>query len=380
MIIKTSNNLTVNAPRTYLTNLEVAGTNILRWKNPAGFNASWAIQVGNTGQEQAEIVLLGASTPAGTAGTLTANTLYEHPTDTPIYAIKYDQIVFERSTAGTIGTAVPMTNGTVTIQADNSFTQFDDTTGATTYAYRTYFRNSVLAINSTESDWITPAGFSFYSLGKMRQRVKDKLVSSQYLTDDTIINDWLNEYYEMMGNVAADVNEDYNLGTAQLIFSGTQELGTITQTDFKGGLRRVWYVDPTGTFQATKMPSNDFSPNRTFDVTYPYFYMQGDNVIGRKPSDTTGTLVFEYPRTNAVMVNDTDQIPATMQGYTKGFVDYALSIALFKDSKNEESQMKETSAMSYLQRFKTDISPRNRTGQTMISIVEDMGADETSLY
>ena len=57
MIIKTTNNLTINAPRTYLTNPEVSGTNVIRWKNPNGFNASWAIQLGETGEEQTEVIL-----------------------------------------------------------------------------------------------------------------------------------------------------------------------------------------------------------------------------------------------------------------------------------------------------------------------------------
>src|SRR5258707_3690917 len=98
MLIKTRNILTDFSEKTYTTNGEVSGTNVLRWENPDIFNASWGVQVGETGEAQSEIVLLGASTPAGTAGTLTANTLYEHPANTPLYAIKYDQLVFERST------------------------------------------------------------------------------------------------------------------------------------------------------------------------------------------------------------------------------------------------------------------------------------------
>src|SRR5258706_5875821 len=178
MIIRAINNLTINAPKTYLASNISAGTNVLPVRNINSFNTSWAVQVGETGEAQTEILLLTNSVPSGTLGTSTANCAYDHPADTPIYAIKYDQLVFERSTAGTLGTASPMTNGTVTIQANGSQTIFDDTTGVSTYAYRTYFQNSILLTVSSESDWITPAGFSFYSLGKMRQRTKDKLVSA----------------------------------------------------------------------------------------------------------------------------------------------------------------------------------------------------------
>src|SRR3990167_3796345 len=153
MLLRTKNNLTEGAPKTYLTFNEVAGTNIIRWSNPNGFEASWGIQIGETGEEQTEVNVISGNPSGGTAGTLTTNTLYAHPVNTPVYAIKYDQVVFERATAGTTGTASPMANGTVTIQADQPFTQFDDTTGSASYGYRTYYRSSGLAANSTESDW-----------------------------------------------------------------------------------------------------------------------------------------------------------------------------------------------------------------------------------
>jgi hypothetical protein len=375
MIIPTVNNLTVNSPKTYLSNSLSVGTNVLNVKNLNGFGASWAIQLGDTGEAQAEIVLLSSSTPVGTLGTISGTCVYDHPADTPVYAIKFDQIVFERSTTGTAGAAVPMTNGTVGIQCNSQTTVFDDTTGLSTYAYKTYFRNSALPLSSTESDWITSSGFSFYSLGKLRQRVKDKLVNSSYMPDETIINDWLNEWLEMMTNTAIDVNEDYSLGTTSIVYTGTAELGTITDTDFKQP-RRIYYCDSSGSFTATKMDVNSFSPNKTFTNTYPYYYFQGDNIIGRKPSDSTGTLQIVYYKNTPVMVNDTDELPLSMRAYTKSFVDYGHAQALFKDSKSDEATLKLQEASSMLQRYKTELTPRGKTGVTYVDIVEDTGADQ----
>ena len=374
MIIKTTNNLTVNAPKTFLTNLEVSGTNVLRWKNPNGFNASWGIQVGETGEEQTEIMLLGASAPSGTAGTLTANTLYEHPADTPIYAIKYNQIVFERSTAGTAGTATPMTDGTIGIQADHSFTQFDDTSGSTSYAYRTYFRNSVLAVNSTESDWITPSGFSFYSLAKMRQRVKDKLWDAGYIKDDSTINDWINEWKDEMSNAVIKVNEDYALGTVDVAF-GTNGLGTITTADFKQ-VRRFWVLNSSGTFESKKMDVNGYFPNQTFSNTTPYHNWQGDSVFEVKPSDSSGTARLQFYRFGTTMVNDTDELPLPMRSYTKSFVDYGLAQACFLDEKLEQYDRKMTDAQRDKLSFVTEIVPHDASGPTYIDVVEDVGGDD----
>ncbi|WP_460996725.1 hypothetical protein, partial [Staphylococcus aureus] len=70
-----------------------------------------------------------------------------------------------------------------------------------------------LVVNSTESDWITSAGFSFYSLGALRQRAKDKLVNASFITDDSLFNDWANEWKDEMANAVIAVNEDYSMGT-----------------------------------------------------------------------------------------------------------------------------------------------------------------------
>lgn len=370
----------VDAPFTYLSQLVSAGTNVFPWKSPIG-NASWAVQFGATGENQSEILLFSSATPTGTAGTTTANSLYDHPADTPLYAIKYDQIVYERSTTGTAGTAVPISGGTVNIQCTGTTTFFDDTTGASNYAYKTYFQNSVTSVKSTESDWIIPGGFSFYSLGNIRQRVKDRLVSAGYIdglkVEDYMINGWINEWQELMTNVAADVNEDYQMGTLTVNFAGTTDLGTITTTDFRGGFKRVWYSDGSGTYQASKMDSNTFSPNKTFTNTFPYFFMQGDNVIGRRPNDTTGSFICEYYKVAPILIEDTDQVAITMQSYTKSFVDYAHAQALFKDQKITESQMKLDEAYKQLEIFKRQIAPRNTATFTSIDIVEDTGNEQS---
>jgi hypothetical protein len=383
MLIQARNTLTdpPYAQKTYLTNQEVSGTNTLRWGNPDIFSASWAIQVGETGENQSEIVLLGTATPAGTAGTLTANTVYEHPTNTPVYAVKYDQIVFERSTGGTTGTAAPITNGTLTIQANSQFTTFDDTTGSSSYAYRTYFRNSILNVTTTESDWITSSGFSFYSLGAIRQRVKDKLWNPNYLQDQQI-DDWTNEWQDVMTNAVNAVNQDYNLGTVDVGFTGNQSdgseaLGTITSTNFKQ-VRRIWITYDGGAswYKSTKIDSNDFTPIQLFNTTHPYHYWQGDNIIGIKPSTSSGTARIEYYKNSARLVNDTDVLPVPMQPYTDSFVNYSLANAYLKDDKLEKYQAKMQESNQAKALFVQELTPRDKSGPTFVNIVEEMSGSD----
>lgn len=368
MIIKSRNLLHVGAQKTRTTHLEAAGTNVLRWENPNAFTASWAVQVGETGEEQTEVVLLGTAVVAGTAGTTTANTLYEHPADTPLYAIKYNQVVFERSTDGTAGTAAPMTSGTITYQPDHEFTQFDDTSGSTTYAYKTLFRNSVLAVNTTESDWITSAGFSFYSLANMRQQIKDRLWDADYIKDDKVIDNWINEWRYEMVNTLVSLNEDYALGTVGVGF-GTAGLGTVTTADFKHP-RRVWVTyNGTDKFQSTKMSVNDFRPDETFSSSHPYHYWEGNTVIGIRPPESGGTAEITFYRLGTTMVNDTDELALPLHGYTKSFVDYGEAMALKKDGKQDWKDVLSLAQVGKAQ-FVTQMTPRDVSGPQTVDLVE----------
>jgi len=370
MIVKTNNPRTDNVPKTFLTHTEAAAATDLRWKNESGFQKDWAIQLGETGEEQTEVRVLSSDAVAGTAGTVTAGISYEHPADTPIYAIKYDTIIFERATAGTTGTATPLTGGTVTIQADQKFTQFDDTSGAATYGYRSRFENSSGNIgSSSQSAWITSAGLTFYTLGKIRDRVKDKLWDASFIKDETQIDDWINEWKDQMINEVVSVNEDYSLGTTEVGF-GTDGLGTVTTTDFSQ-VRRVWVTyNGTDRYRSTKQNINDFLPDETFSSTHPYHSWRGDSILDIKPADNGGTIELVYYQFGTTMVNDTDVLPLPMRSYTDSFVNYGLAQALFKDGKTAEYDRKIVEATTSKRDFVRKLAPRDKSGVTYIDIVE----------
>lgn len=380
MIITVTNLLPVTSPNTWLTSAVSRGDSTLGLKALNQFNASWALQIGETGEAQTEIVLLGTATPAGVNGTIVGTALYDHPTDTPVYGIKYDQIVFERSISGTTGTASPLTGGTITIQSNGTVTLFDDISGSTSYAYRTYFRNSALNVTSPESDWITTSGYPLYSLASIRQRVKDKLFSADYIGSDMVINNWINEWLELMTNAAIEINQDYLLGSTQVGFPGTADLGTITASDYKQP-RRVWLnTGGATTVEAGIIRINELSPNALYDATNPVVYFFGDNVMGRKPNTSGGTINLLYYKLNPVLVNDTDTLPVSLQGYSKSFVDYALAQAYRKDNKSPDSGQMEQSAMAQLTRFKLDMTPRNLAGNTYALVDEPISAESDFWY
>ena len=378
MLIRAKNNLTDIAQNTFLSSSVVAGGGTLPVQNIDGFNASWAIQIGRTGEQQTEIKQLTASVPTGTALVISGTTTYDQPQDTPVYAVKYNQLIFKRSTSGTAGTATAMTNGTVNITPNSLVTVFDDTTGASTYAYKVAFYNATLGATSSDSDWITPTGFTFYSLAKIRSRIRSKLFDSTYIPDDTVIDEWVNEWLETMTNAAIKVNKDYAIGTVDIAYAGTAQLGTITASDYKD-VRRVWYVTASGTTPATKRDLTGFSPNEVFTAANPHYFFQGDNVIGRLPNDEGGTLRIAYYKMNPVLVNDTDELPVSMRSYTKSFVNYGHAQALDKDGKASEATIKENRAMADKKDFLNEITPRANTGIVYIDTVEAIDGDD-SLY
>lgn len=377
-IIRFQNNLVQNdTPKTFLTNVVSATGTTLSIQNPSAFETSWGIQIGGTGEEKAEIKLLGTAIPSGTALNLTAGVSYDHPSDTPIYAIKYDKIKVYRSTSGTSGTATIMTGGTINITPDHPFTQFDDTGGLSTYAYRASFINSVLGVSSetSQSDWFTPGGFSFYSLAKMRDRSKNKLFDSSFLKNDSQLDEWVNEWLETMTNEAIDVNRDYLIGTVD-VAHGTNGLATISSSDFKE-IRKVWYTtNGTDFFTGIRMDSIDFDPREIFNVTSPFYYFQGDRVIGKKPDGEAGTARITYYKRPSMLVNDSDELPESMWSYTKSFVDYTRAQAAYFDGKTEDGDRFIASAERGKDLFKKQIAPRHKSGPQYIDMVSPIEGED----
>jgi hypothetical protein len=378
MILTNENLLHLDAPKTFLANNYAAGVGTFALKNINGFGSSWAIQMGEIGEEQSEVLIL-SGTASGTLGTTTAVSLYDHSAETPVYAIKYDQIVFERSVTGTSGSAAPLTGGTITIQADRLETQFDDTSGSASYGYRTYYRNSVLNVTTTESDWQILGGPTFYSLSSIRSRTQDKLWDATYIKDTQKIDDWTNEWKDELTNGVISVNEDYALGTENVAF-GTNGLGTVSAADFKQ-VRRVWITtDGINSYQSTKMDISDIQPNQVFSSTHPYHAWKGDSVFQVNPSDTAGTASLIFYRLGTTLKNDTDELPVPMRGYTKSFVDYNLAQAFLKDGKLAEYQQKMAETAIAKQGFINELVPRDKTGPTMITMVEPISGESYNIW
>lgn len=333
-------------------NASASGTTILV-KNINPFSADSAIQLGKTGESQSEIRIPSGS-PAGGTVNLTSGLLYDHSLDTPVFDIHFDQIIFLRSTAGTAGTATAI--GTVSITPNSEFTDYDDTSGQATYAYKTQFKNSVSGDLSSESDWFVPGGPTFYSLQSLRGRVKSALFSANYLKSDEIINDWINEWVEQMTNSAIKVNQGYSIGTVGVAF-GTAGLGTVASSDFKT-LNKYEVTYDGVNYQDTGV-----------SLTW-----EGDTVFRVFPYGL-GTASLTYSKLPTRLVDDTDELPLSLRSYTTSCIEYVLYRAFDNDQKRDYATDHYQKFAKLQNDFIKEITPRDLTGPRTIDLTESLSAE-----
>lgn len=381
MILSVENNLldTPQILNSFVTSNILSSGTAVPVRNLNGFTAQYAVQLGRTGEEQSEIIII--DTPSGTilpiygGGTL----VYNHNLDTPVYQIHYNKIVFERSTIGTAGTAVAI--ATVSITPDSLFTEYDDTSGVATYAYKTYYLNSVTLDQSSESDWFTPSGPTYYSLQKVRQRSKDALYNANYLKDDTVIDDWINEWEEEMTNAAIKGNQAYSVGSQNIGF-GTAGLGTVTDSTFKNPIKMEVTFDSGATYRnSLEIPFNQWSTQEFYSAVFPRHYWIGDAVFGVLPLGQAGTARITFAKRNTPLVNDTDELPFALRSYTTSCVNYVLYRAYDNDNKGEQADKYYNKYLMSRTQFVNEITPRDQTGPKYIDFLDGLSGrnDDTSL-
>lgn len=375
MLIKIENNLDKLSQNSFLSSNVTAGTVILPIKNISNFQSSWAVQVGKTGEEQTEIKILSAGAISGTSLTTTVNTTYPHPQDTPVYNVHYDSIIVKRSTSGTAGTATAITSGTISITPDSYYTEYNDSAGAASYAYKTQFYNSFNGDLSSDSDWLVPGGPTFYSKAKLRSRVKDALFNSGFIGDDSIIDDWVNEALEEMNTAAVKVNKDYLLGTTSIAF-GTAGLGTVTASDFMYPRKIEVTYDGNSYTPTINIALNEYDEVTRFTGYNPRHSWQGDNVFQILPKGDAGTARMIYSKGEALLDNETDELPFPMRRYTRFFVEYGLYRAQGKDQKESSENSHYSRAKSIKADFINEITPRDQTGPQYMSFVNELNAND----
>ncbi len=370
MLLQVENNLD-RQPSTlvgYLSTNGTVGGTVVPVKNINGFTNQWAMQLGRTGEEQAEILRI-SGVPSGTALNTDGTARFAHPIDTPAYQIHYDKVVFLRSTTGTTGAAVAI--ATVNITPDSFYTQYDDASGVATYAYQSQYYNSVSGDLSGTSPWFLPGGPTFFSRQKLRDRIKSNLANANYIKDDETIHDWITEWSEEMVGVALKVNEAYSLGTAAYGF-GTAGSGTITAPLFKYASKIEVTYDGITYTPTTEIRLNQFSDNDIFTTIAPRHVWTGDTTFKVLPAGTGGTVRMSLGQIYTPMTVDSDELPQFLKGYTRGCIEYCLSRAKELDQKDDAAEKDYQKHLLIKKDFLGEITPRDQTGVKYIDFAEGL--------
>lgn len=379
MILSVENKLD-QAPNTLVTFLANAGTvggTVFPIKNVNGFNQNWAFQLGKTGEAQAEILINPNSPTGGTVLNSSGSALYAHQIDTPVYQINYDKVIFYRNIAGTTGSGTPLSNGTVSITPSQFYTEYNDPTATSTYGYQAQFYNSLSGQQTNLSSYFFSTGATFYSLQKLRDRAKHDLYSANYIKDDNTIDDWINEWLEIMTNSMIKVNQGYAQGTVIYPFgppSGSPQvcLGTITDPLFVRPVKLEVSYDGNIWTTSTELKPYQFSSQDFYSAIYPCHYWQGDNVFGVLPTTQSGSAKFTYNLRYAPLVNDTDEVPLILKGYTTSCIEYVLHKAYSLDQKDDTADAHFQKFVLYQNAFVSEITPRDLTSEKMINMSDSI--------
>ena len=179
--------LTKDKKDTYLSADVSSGASTITVQSITGFAIDQILLISEIEQEKTEIIKTHASTsPTGTTITLASNLIFDHPQDTKVYIIDWDQV--EISWASTT-TGTKSVLDTIDIQVDQKETLYDETTKSSGY-YFTRFKNTIDTIYSSYSDAVPYAGYADNTVFMIKKRALDSIDET---IGELITHEFLNE-------------------------------------------------------------------------------------------------------------------------------------------------------------------------------------------
>lgn len=178
MVITTLNPNTDDLEKSYLANPYSLGVNTVQARNSDRFAVNDRIMVGEMGLEATEVVTVTGINADQQTLTI-STTLFSHAADDPIYRLRFDQVKIYRSTNGVSGTYSNI--ATVNLDVDNAdlSTLYDDSSGTSSYYYKTSVYNSVSAVESSLSDAIQGSGYRRNQVGYLIDEILRELGDEQ---------------------------------------------------------------------------------------------------------------------------------------------------------------------------------------------------------
>lgn len=210
-LLTNNTDLTRDKQMSFINGDVVATGSTIRVQSLVGFqslttSSGQIICIGNIGDEKTEILKTSSTTALSTTYNqvaLESNMLFDHPQDTPVYIINWDQIDVTHAATAT-GTKSAITGTPWFITPDQEETLIRDTSQTSGY-YFTRFKESIGSTYSDYSDPIPYGGYSDNTVFSIKQRaladigeeVDGKLVTNEFLNQ--ALWEARREYHEAPG-------------------------------------------------------------------------------------------------------------------------------------------------------------------------------------
>ena len=263
------------------------------------------VLLGEFGSETSEVVQIGAG--GVSVNTLTVGaTLYSHPIDTKVTILKYNKVVFYRTTTATFvrsdANRLTVMPG-LDIQCDSSFTKYYDVTNSTGFGWFEFY-NVATTKYTANSNVIKYAGFSENSVKKILDNFFSLLNNKeQKLIDNSDALRWLNESYVVSMNELNLVNEEYAVPAEwSFTVSSSSDREQALEDDF---FSLISVTDSDGEdvpfISLADVPNWDDEASST-SVRY---FLRG-NYIGISPVPSSSTTYYVYYKKSAETLDSYD--------------------------------------------------------------------------
>lgn len=260
MLITTLNPSTDDYEKSYLSNPYSAGATTVLIKNADRFTASDRIMIGEMGLEATEIVTLSAVGADSQTLTIGA-TLYAHEADAPVYKLRFDQVKIYRSiTTDTTSAYSLLTTQNLDVDNADLETNYDDTTGASSYFYKTSLYHSISTLESAKGDSIGGGGYRRnqvgYIIDELLQEVNDQ--AEQHVTRSEI----LGYFNDVNDDLLTNISKPYDFLRTRAALTRTTGRAYLDFPTDSNGDQSMWMFD--------RMDYNfvDSTTSPTTDITY----------------------------------------------------------------------------------------------------------------
>lgn len=298
--------LTAEQEVSYLTDKVFAGALSVIVDNVNNFSTNDYVLLGQLGSENAELMQVSSVNSSTNTITFTAAVAYDHPQDSTLVDIGYNQIIFYHSNTTT--STLSQLAAAQTIQPDDTYDYYDDNTNTTGYGWFRFY-NSTTSLSSDLSNPVPYGAWDENSVKSMIESFYTQITNRErkLIREEDVIR-WMNEGYSIARNRLNLVNREYTVPTPQslTIVAGTAEY------DLPTSYSKTRVVTDSDGMPIAKISYDDVpeynSLNSTTDNPQRRYYIRGGKIGFAPTPDANDTFFHYYQTTSSVLSSYIDYI------------------------------------------------------------------------